>query len=315
MNFGKVAILCGGYSAERDVSLMSGKAIYKALISKNIDACLFDIKYNNICELKSLGIKRAFISLHGRYGEDGIIQGALELIGIPYTGSGPLTSSLCMNKIITKYIWMQYNLPTPAFTIFNKNTKSDFYKKSFDFPVIVKPASEGSTLGILKAITINDLKHAIDQALLYDKEILIENFIYGRELTVGIINNGINDINILPIIEIITPNNNYDYEHKYFSNETQYFCPASLDKYIYDKIINFCELSYKIFKCEGSVRIDMILDDKNEIWLLEINTVPGMTEHSLLPLAAQASGLSYEDLCIIILSSASCKYNKIINKN
>lgn len=310
MNFGKIGILYGGCSAERNISIMSGTEIYRALLSRGMNVHLFDTKCNDIQKLISSNFNNIFIALHGKYGEDGTIQGTLDLLNIPYTGSGPLASGLCMNKVMAKHIWLQYELPTPLFQVFNRNQGYIFNKNNIEFPVIVKPACEGSTLGVTKANCLADLDIAIRKALIFDDNVLIEKFIEGKELTVGMIGNNTKNIDVFPIVEIVAPNNNYDYEQKYFSDETKYFCPANLSYEIYNNIIEISKKSYNVLGCEGLARIDIIIDNNNTPWLLEINNIPGMTKHSLIPLAAKMNGLNYEDLCILILSTASCKYKK-----
>ncbi|AGF47119.1 D-alanine-D-alanine ligase [Candidatus Kinetoplastibacterium desouzaii TCC079E] len=306
VSFGKVGILCGGQSSEREISLLSGQNIYNALKSRGLDVYLFDTGENTVPDLVKEKFDVVFIALHGKYGEDGSIQGVLELLNIPYTGSGHMASSIAMNKVITKKLWMQGGLPTPMFFKLDKNNNSKCDLDILGFPLIIKPVHGGSTLGIKVANSYDDIDEAYKKAVLFDNEVFAEKYIVGRELTVSIIENN-NDIEVLPIIEIITPNHSYDYEHKYFSEETKYLCPANLSKEITNDIIKISKDAYKIIECRGWARIDILLDEYDKPWLLEINTSPGMTSHSLVPISAREIGVDYSDLCLKILSGASCK--------
>ncbi len=305
-NFGRVGVLYGGRSAEREVSLMSGRGVHTALRSAGIDAHLFDTGQYTLVDLVKAGFDRVFIALHGRYGEDGTLQGALELLGLPYTGSGPLGSSLAMNKIVTKKMWLQHQLPTPKFAVLTAQADLDAAVADIGFPMILKPPHEGSTLGITRVDALTDLQSAYLAAARYDGEVLAEQFIQGRELTVPLLGKG-REARALPIIEIVAPGGNYDYEHKYISNDTQYICPAELDTALSASIMQLAQKAYVALECEGWGRADFMLDADGKPWLLEMNTSPGMTSHSLVPMSAKASGMSYVDLCIAILSSASCK--------
>lgn len=308
MNFGKVGVLYGGVSAEREVSLMSGKGVHEALLSKGIDAHLFDTGKQGLGELAQAGFDRVFIALHGRFGEDGTVQGALELLRIPYTGSGPLASALAMDKVRTKQVWLQIGLPTPDYMVLEpKNIPNDVVAK-LGLPLIVKPPHEGSTLGLTKLTEASGLQAAVDLACKHDTHALAETFIAGRELTVPILGSG-KQAKALPIIEIIAPGGNYDYEHKYLSNDTKYECPAKLDPELAKQIQDLSVTAYTAIACTGWARADVMLDKNNKPWLLEMNTSPGMTSHSLVPMGANAAGLSYADLCVEILASASCKLN------
>jgi D-alanine-D-alanine ligase len=304
-DFGRVGVLFGGRSAEREVSLMSGRGVHDALRGAGIDAHLFDTGRHTMVDLANAGFDRIFIALHGRYGEDGTIQGALELLRLPYTGSGPMASSLSMDKIMTKRIWLQHGLPTPGFV--QLSSADDLERvASLGWPVMIKPPHEGSTLGITKVEAMTDLKAAYDFAAGFDEEVLAEQFIQGRELTVALLGKG-KSARALPIVEIIAPGGNYDYEHKYHSDDTRYICPAELDAGLTEHIQELAVQAYRSLGCEGWGRADFMLDEEGRPWLLEMNTSPGMTGHSLVPMSARAAGMSYAELCIAILSTATCK--------
>ncbi len=304
--FGRVGVLYGGHSAEREVSLMSGQGVHDALRSKGVDAHLFDTGRYTLVDLISSGFERVFIALHGRHGEDGTLQGALELLGIPYTGSGPLASSLAMDKIMTKKVWLQQALPTPEFAVLSSDADLDAAAQRLGLPMIVKPPHEGSTLGVTRVDDLGALREAYRLASRYDADVLAEQFVVGRELTVALLGKG-KTTRALPVIEIIAPQGNYDYEHKYVSNDTQYVCPAELPAALSEEILRLSEQAYMALGCEGWGRADFMLDAQGRPWLLEINTSPGMTSHSLVPMGAKAAGMSYADLCVEILSTASCK--------
>jgi D-alanine-D-alanine ligase len=303
---GRVGVLYGGRSAEREVSLMSGAGVHEALRSVGVDAHLFDTGTQSFAALEAAGFDRVFIALHGRYGEDGTIQGALEVLGIPYTGSGPAASAIAMDKIMTKRIWLQHGLPTPDFAILDAQTELRRVPDSLGLPLMIKPPHEGSTVGITKVRGYSDMKQAYEEAARFDSEVLAEQFITGRELTVALLGAGAN-ARALPVIEIVAPDGNYDYEHKYFSDDTQYFCPADLPAAVEQEVRRISVEAYRALGCEGWGRADLMLDAEQRVWLLEMNTSPGMTGHSLVPKAAQAVGMSYPELCVAILSDASCK--------
>jgi D-alanine-D-alanine ligase len=305
-NFGRVGVLYGGQSAEREVSLMSGQGVCEALRSKGVDAHLFDTGKHSLVELAQAGFDRVFIALHGRYGEDGTLQGALELMRLPYTGSGPLGSSLAMDKIMTKKVWLHHGLPTPNFVTLRSEDDLDHAQRTLGLPMIIKPPHEGSTLGVTKVTSAEQLREAYKLAARFDAEVLAEQFIQGRELTVPILGKG-SDAHALPIIEIVAPDGNYDYEHKYVSDATQYICPAQIGSDLFAEISRISEQAYVALSCEGWGRADLMLDADGKAWLLELNTSPGMTSHSLVPMGAKAAGMSYADLCVQILSSACCK--------
>ena len=304
--FGKVGVLYGGKSAEREVSLMSGTGVCEALRSRGVDAHLFDTGQRGIVELAEERFDRVFIALHGRYGEDGTLQGALELLGIPYTGSGVMASSLAMDKIMTKRVWLEAGLPTPRYVAIAQDDEVPAAVAALGLPLIMKAPHEGSTLGIVRVDKAEDALAAYREARQYDSAVLVEQFISGRELTVAILGSGA-DAQALPVIEIVAPQGNYDYEHKYFSDDTRYLCPAPIDAGLATSVADMCVRAYRALGCEGWGRADVILDGEGGLWLLEINTSPGMTGHSLVPMAAKATGMSYPDLCLRILGQARCK--------
>jgi len=305
-SFGKVGVLYGGRSAEREVSLMSGAGVHEALLSAGVDAHLFDTGERSLGDLEQAGFDRVFITLHGRYGEDGTIQGALELLGIPYTGSGPMASALAMDKIMTKRVWQQHGLPTPAFEVLDATTDLRQVPDRLQLPLILKPPHEGSTVGITKVQGYSDMKSAYAEAARFDRTVLAEAFIRGRELTVAILGTG-DEARALPVVEIAAPGGNYDFDHKYYSDDTQYFCPANLPDDLARQIGELSVRAYRALGCEGWGRADFMLDAQGQPWLLEMNTSPGMTSHSLVPMAARAVGMSYADLCVTILAGAACK--------
>ena len=304
--YGRVGVLYGGKSAERDVSLMSGQGVCDALRSAGVDAHLFDTGRYTLVDLINAGFERVFIALHGRHGEDGTLQGALELMGLPYTGSGTLASSLAMNKIMTKQVWLQQALPTPRYAVLTEDSDLSAIVAELGLPLMIKPPHEGSTLGVTKVDALEGLQDAYELAAKYDAEVLAEQFITGRELTVAVLGKG-KSARALPIVEIVAPDGNYDYEHKYVSNDTQYLVPAPLDAELAASIRRIAEQAYVALGCEGWGRADFMLDAAGKAWLLEINTSPGMTSHSLVPMAAKADGMSYPELCLEILSTACCK--------
>ena len=305
-SFGKVGVLYGGKSAERDVSLMSGVGVHQALLSQGVDAHLFDTGLRTIAELAAEKFDRVFIALHGRYGEDGTLQGALELLGIPYTGSGTMASSLAMDKIMTKRVLIEAGLPTPGFVVLKNESELENCVTKLGLPLIMKAPQEGSTLGIVKASTRDEVPGAYRESAKFDEVVLAEQFITGRELTVAILGKG-DSAHALPLIEIVAPQGNYDYEHKYFSDDTQYLCPAPVSDEAAKRIAEICVRAYQTLGCEGWGRADVMLDAEGRAWLLEVNTSPGMTGHSLVPMAAKAVGMSYPELCMHILKGARCK--------
>lgn len=305
--FGKVGVLFGGRSAEREVSIMSGNGVLAALKSQGIDAHPFDPAERTLAELAAENFERVFIALHGRFGEDGTLQGALEQLGIAYTGSGVMASAMAMDKVMTKRIWVTHDLPTPRFLVLDRDTPQDVLHTIPDrlgLPLMLKAPHEGSTIGISKVTCPADMADGFALCARYDATVLAEEFIHGREVTVPIIGTG-RQARALPIVEIRAPGGNYDFEHKYFSNDTQYLCPAPLDDAATLHLQELAVRAYRSLDCSGWGRVDIMLRaPDNAPFLLEINTSPGMTGHSLVPMAAKAAGISYEQLCIDILQLA-----------
>jgi D-alanine-D-alanine ligase len=313
--FGKVGVLYGGRSAEREVSIMSGTGVHAALCGQGVNAHLFDTGTGSLADLAAQQFDRIFIALHGRYGEDGTLQGALELLGIPYTGSGPMASSLAMDKVMTKRVWLEAGLPTPGYRVLTDASEVNAAALALGLPLMMKAPHEGSTLGIVKATEAKELTHAYEVAAQCDEVVLAEQFVAGRELTVALLGRG-KDARALPVIEIVAPQGNYDYQHKYFSDDTQYLCPAPLEQILATEIAELSVKAYRALGCEGWGRADLMLDQNNRPWLLEMNTSPGMTGHSLVPMAAKAIGMSYPELCMQILKDARCKIGHLSdNKN
>lgn len=297
--FGKVAVLLGGRSAEREISLLSGNAVLSALQRQGVDAHAFDTGARSLSALADEQFDRAFVALHGRYGEDGTVQGALELMQMPYTGSGVMACALAMDKWRTKLIWLAAGIPTPRFEMLS--AKSDFERiaETLSLPLIVKPAREGSTLGLSKVARAADMADAFSKAARHDALVIAEQFIAGPEVTVSVL-----DDEALPVIRIEAPGGNYDYHAKYFSDETRYLCPSGLDGDLERRVQTLCLAAFRILGCRGWGRVDVMLDADNSPWLLEANTVPGMTGHSLVPMAAKAAGLEFDALVLRILESA-----------
>jgi D-alanine-D-alanine ligase len=305
-SLGKVGVLYGGRSAEREVSLMSGQAVYDALIEQGINAHLFDLDQHSLGELALQQFDRVFVALHGRYGEDGTVQGALELLGVPYTGSGHLSSALAMDKIMTKRLWQQVGLATPDYRVISHAQELEALPQALGLPLILKAPNEGSTIGLSKVSAPEDLMDSYEQVRPFDETILAEKFIAGRELTVALLGRG-QGARALPIVEIIAPGGNYDFQSKYYSDQTQYLCPAPLPDALAEQIREIAVQAYQTLNCEGWARADLILDSDMKPWLLEMNTSPGMTSHSLVPMAAKAAGIEFGQLCREILMRASCK--------
>ncbi len=299
MNFGKVAVLMGGKSAEREISLMSGNGVLKALRSKGVDAHAFDPAERDLFDLKREGYARCFIALHGRGGEDGTVQGALEVLGVPYTGSGVLGSALAMDKVRAKQVWRANELPTPPYEPIDAKTKFEGVAGRLGLPLIVKPVQEGSSIGITKVSAVAEMDEAYALAVNYDPVVIAERFIEGPEYTASIVDDA-----ALPLIRIEAPEGKYDYQNKYFTDVTKYICPCGLPAPKEGALRELALQSFKVLGCTGWGRIDLMLDAKGDPWLLEVNTSPGMTGHSLVPMAAKAVGISYEDLCVQILEGA-----------
>ncbi|MCC7219022.1 MAG: D-alanine--D-alanine ligase [Burkholderiales bacterium] len=301
--FGKVAVLLGGPSSEREVSLMSGNAVLAALRERGVDAQPFDPAERDLWELKRAGFARAFIALHGRFGEDGTVQGALETLQIPYTGSGVMASALAMDKWRTKLVWLATGVPTPRYRVVDAGTDWMGVVAELGLPLIVKPAREGSTIGITKVAKVDhdELAAAYALAAAHDPLVLVEEFVAGQELTASIVNG-----RALPLIRIEAPHGNYDYHSKYFSDETKYFCPAGLPDAKEQEIRATCLRAFAVVGCSGWGRLDLILRADGSFSLLEVNTSPGMTGHSLVPMAARQAGIAFPDLCVEILRGARC---------
>jgi len=301
---GRVAVIMGGNSAEREVSLKSGEQVLAGLIRAGIDAFQLDFQ-GNVDELtKGERFDRAFLALHGRGGEDGTIQGLLELAGIPYTGSGVMGSALAMDKMRTKYLWQGMNLPTPRFG-YVEELKPEFITQLVSligFPLAVKPSREGSSIGVFKVNNQTQLEAAIESALKMDEQVLLEQWIEGAEFTVGIL-----DGKPLPIIGLKTDHTFYDYEAKYESDSTQYLLPCGLDEEEEKSVGNLAERAFSALGCTGWGRVDVMRDGKGRYWLLEVNTIPGMTDHSLVPMAAKAAGLGFDELVVAILKQTLVK--------
>jgi D-alanine-D-alanine ligase len=299
--FGKVAVLLGGPSAEREVSLMSGNGVLGALREQGVDAHPFDPAERDLWELKRDGYSRVFIALHGRFGEDGTVQGALETLGIPYTGSGVMASALAMDKWRTKLVWLASGIPTPRYRVVSATTDWMGVVAELGLPLIVKPAREGSTIGITKVASVDhgELALAYTEAVKHDALVLVEEFVTGAELTASIVNG-----RALPLIRIEAKGGNYDYHSKYFSDETKYFCPAGLPDALENAIRAQALAAFDIVGCSGWGRLDLILGPDGEWSFLEVNTSPGMTGHSLVPMAARQAGMPFPQLCVEILRSA-----------
>ncbi|MDB5955660.1 D-alanine--D-alanine ligase [Ramlibacter sp.] len=308
-SFGKVAVLMGGKSAEREISLLSGNGVLQALQSRGVDAHAFDPAERGLDELKKDGFARCFIALHGRFGEDGTVQGALELLGIPYTGSGVMASAIAIDKVMTKRVWLAENIPTPRYTLLRRGAyQRDQVMKIPDdlgLPLIVKPAREGSSIGVAKVQGYSEMQAAVEAAAALDADVLCEQFVAGDEVTCPILGSGEN-ARALPVIRIVAPEGNYDYQNKYFTDDTQYLVPCGLPEGEEAAIQDLVVKAYRVLGCRGWGRIDVMIDAQTrKPSLLEINTSPGMTGHSLVPMSARASGISYEDLCLLLLADAS----------
>jgi D-alanine-D-alanine ligase len=301
---GKVGVLLGGKSGERDISLMSGKGVLDALITKGVNAHAFDPGQQTITELAAQKFDRVFIALHGRYGEDGTMQGLLEQMNLPYTGSGVLASALAIDKQATKRLWSSFDLATPRFLMLSAESNWQKITQELGLPIIVKPAREGSSLGLSKVTKLEDLPAAYALAAKLDRDVMAEQCIIGEELTCPIVGDGEN-AQALPVIRIVAPDSNYDYHNKYFSDDTKYLCPTGLDLALEAKVQELALSAYRALGCKGWGRADVMIDQKtNQPYLLEMNTAPGMTGHSLVPMAAKAAGVEYADLVLWLLSKA-----------
>jgi D-alanine-D-alanine ligase len=314
VNLGKVAVLMGGASAERDISIMSGSGVLKALQSRGVDAHAFDPAQRDLVELKREGFARCFIALHGRFGEDGTVQGALELLGIPYTGSGVMASAISIDKVMTKRVWLAEGLPTPRYQLLRRGAYTREQVRAvpddLGLPLIVKPAREGSSIGVAKVQSDSEMASAVDAAAELDADVLCEQFIAGDEVTCPVLGTG-DSARALPLIRIVAPQGNYDYQNKYFTDDTQYLVPCGLPAGEEEAIQAIVLKAYRVLDCRGWGRIDVMIDGvTRQPYLLEINTSPGMTGHSLVPMSARAAGISYEDLCIQLLQAATLDHSR-----
>jgi len=302
--FGRVAVLYGGKSAEREVSLKSGAAVLAALQSAGVDAFGIDVDDQLLTRLSSERIDRAFIVLHGRGGEDGSMQGLLECAGIPYTGSGILASALAMDKLRTKQVWQSLGLPTPRHAVLASEADCRAAADGLGFPLIVKPAHEGSSIGMAKVAGIDELIAAWRAASLYDSQVLVEQWIQGPEFTIDTLRG-----KVLPPIGLGTPHTFYDYDAKYVANDTQYRIPCGLDAAKEQELKDLSARACEAVGIQGWARVDVMQDNSGAFWLLEVNTVPGMTDHSLVPMAARAAGLDFQQLVLAILDASMATGN------
>jgi D-alanine-D-alanine ligase len=295
---GKVAVFFGGDSAEREVSLKSGGAVFDALKRQGVDVISVDAKRDVISKFDFSTIDRVFLALHGRGGEDGTIQGYLETLGVPYTGSGVQASSLAMDKVRTKRLWLGQQLPTPAFYTLNENTDWEDVYNELGPEICVKPAHEGSSIGVEKVTSVEQMRLAFEKAREMDSEVLAEKWVSGPEFTVAILDGA-----ALPVIGLSTDNQFYDYDAKYLSNETQYLLPSGLSEEKESEIKKLAVTAFNSVGCNAWGRVDVMTDEKGEFWLLEVNTIPGMTDHSLVPMAANESGIVFDDLVLKIIAT------------
>lgn len=294
--FGRVAVLMGGWSAERQVSLWSGQGVHEALLSKGVDATAIDADKAAILGLGGKGYDRAFNIMHGTGGEDGTVQAILDLHGLPYPGSGVLASALAMDKLRTKRIWKAEGLPTPDFMVLNSVEDARAAAVKFGYPFIIKPSADGSSVGVSKVKAADQVDQAFAEALGDGRRVIAEQFIAGGEYTCPML-----DGEALPVIRIEPDGEFYDYHAKYISNDTKYHCPAGLDAAHEKQLQQICVRAFESVGCEDWGRVDFMMDAQGRPWLLEVNTLPGMTSHSLVPMAAKASGMSYADLCWALL--------------
>jgi D-alanine-D-alanine ligase len=298
-SFGRVAVLFGGKSAEREVSLKSGNAVLDALLNAGVDAFGIDVGDDFLQRLASETIDRAFIVLHGRGGEDGTMQGLLECLGIPYTGSGVLASALAMDKLRTKQVWQSLGLPTPRHAVLASESDCISAATELGFPLIVKPAHEGSSIGMAKVTRVDELIAAWNAASTYDSHVLVEQWIQGPEFTVATLRG-----QVLPPIGLGTPHTFYDYDAKYLASDTQYRIPCGLDASQEQELKSLTARACEAVGVAGWARTDVMQDANGQFWLLEVNTVPGMTDHSLVPMAANAAGLDFKQLVLAILADS-----------
>jgi D-alanine-D-alanine ligase len=308
-DFGKVAVLFGGSSAEREISILSGTGVLAALRAGGVDAHAFDPAERDLVELRREGFARCFVVLHGRHGEDGTVQGALELLGIPYTGSGVMASSVAMDKVMTKRIWQADGLPTPRYVRLAADQQSreqiHAVPDVLGLPLIVKPPREGSSIGVTKVSAESQMEEAVALSVRYDADVLCEEFIEGEEVTCAVLGSGLSAV-ALPVVRIAAPEGAYDYQNKYFTDDVKYHCPSGLPAAEEHEIRRIALAAYHQLGCRGWGRADlMIRASDRKPFLLEMNTSPGMTTHSLVPMSARAAGISYEALCLQVLASAT----------
>lgn len=308
-SLGKVAVLLGGSSAEREISLLSGNGVLAALKAHGVDAHAFDPAERELADLKHDGFARCFIALHGRHGEDGTVQGALELLGVPYTGSGVMASAIAMDKVMTKRIWLADGLPTPRYVWLAPDRQDRAQLQAvpdeLGLPLIVKPPREGSSIGVSKVKGYSDMAEAVALSAKYDPDVLCEEFIDGAEVTCPVLGQGAG-AQALPVIRIAAPEGAYDYQNKYFTDVVQYHVPSGLDAALEAEIQRVVVQAYRTLGCRGWGRADLMIRKRdNKPFLLEMNTSPGMTSHSLVPMSAKAAGISYEQLCAFLLSLAT----------
>ncbi len=307
---GKVAVLMGGSSAEREISLLSGNGVLAALRSQGVDAQAFDPAERDLVELRNEGFARCFIALHGRHGEDGTVQGALELLHIPYTGSGVLASAIAIDKVMTKRVWAAEGLPTPRYVALARDAQADRARvhgvpDELGLPLIVKPPHEGSSIGVTKVMGYSQMADAVALAARYDAEVLCEEFIEGDEVTCPVLGSGDAAV-ALPVIRIVAPGGAYDYQNKYFTDVVNYIVPSGLPAAEEREIQRIVVEAYRTLGCRGWGRADlMVRASDRKPFLLEMNTSPGMTGHSLVPMSARAAGISYEQLCLRLLQDAA----------
>ena len=297
--YGKVLVLMGGWSNEREISLISGNCVYNSLVRSGVDVHKLNLDKNNIDKIKQINPDRIFIVLHGKGGEDGEIQLYLDNLSIPYTGSGSHSSEICMNKRIAKSILLNNNIKTPKYKKIDDSVDIKYVEKNYQYPFVIKPSSEGSSIGVFIVDNQEDYYSAVEKNHNISEDFIIEQYIDGKEYTVGILN----DL-ALPSIKLIPPGQFYDYDAKYNSSQMQYICPSGLEEKIEKKIQQTSFSCFKTLECTGWGRVDIIIDKGNTPWIIEINTVPGMTEHSLLPMAAKQKGINFDELVLKILDTS-----------
>jgi D-alanine-D-alanine ligase len=299
MQFGKVAVMMGGASAEREISLQSGQAVFEALQRQKVDAYIVDPRENLMTQLATGNFDRVFIALHGRGGEDGLMQGLLETLELPYTGSGVLGSSLAMDKCRSKLIWQSHGLPTPAFVELNEDSDWQEVAEYLGLPLIIKPVREGSSYGASKVKETGEMESAWRQAHEFDERVMAESWVVGSEYTAPVLVD-----EVLPMIRLETPREFYDYEAKYIADTTQYHCPCGLDADVENELGKLAFAAFETLDCSGWGRVDFMIDAEDKPWLIEVNTIPGMTSHSLVPMSAKQAGMSFDDLTLRILATS-----------